>query len=103
MKVLLLQLDGKIPNLALMRIAAHHRQRGDGVELRRAGNWSAVEHGLFDRHDQVYASLIFERTRPLAERLRTVHPTAIIGGTGWDVALCTPMHLSSVVVARLHS
>lgn len=34
MNVLLLQLDGKLPNLALMRIAAHHRAQGDAVELR---------------------------------------------------------------------
>ena len=38
MQTLLLQLDGKIPNLALMRIATHHRARGDDVILRQAGN-----------------------------------------------------------------
>src|SRR5262249_47961596 len=46
-----------------------------------------VERGLFDRPDQVYASLLFERTRPLAERLKQVYPAVIIGGTGWDVEL----------------
>lgn len=81
-----MQLDGKIPNVALMRIAAHHRARGDEVELRRVGNETALERGLFDRHDVTYASLIFERTRPLAERLKKIDPSAIIGGTGWDVA-----------------
>jgi hypothetical protein len=43
MRVLLLQLDGKLPNIALMRVAAHHRAQGDDVELRRAGNAAAVE------------------------------------------------------------
>lgn len=85
MSVLLLQLDGKIPNLALMRIAAHHRALGDEVTLRRAGNATSVERELFDSHDRVYASLIFERTRPLAERLLQVYPEAVIGGTGWDI------------------
>jgi len=33
MKALLFQLDGKIPNLAMMRIAAHHRALGDDVGL----------------------------------------------------------------------
>jgi hypothetical protein len=33
---------GKLPNVALMRIAAHHRALGDTVELRRVGNPSAV-------------------------------------------------------------
>ena len=66
--VLLLQLDGKIPNLALMRIGAHHWDRGDCVVLRRAANAAALERGLWDRFDRVYASLIFTRTRPLAIR-----------------------------------
>jgi hypothetical protein len=85
-RILLLQLDGKVPNIALMRLSAHHKERGADVELRRAGNMQAVETGLFDRFDRVYASLIFERTRPVAERLLAVRPDAIIGGTGWDVS-----------------
>lgn len=85
MNVLLIQLDGKLPNIALMRLAAHHRDLGDNVELRKVGNAAALERGMFDRHDLTYASLIFERTRPLAERLLTVDPSAIVGGTGWDV------------------
>jgi len=43
MNVLLLQLDGKIPNLALMRVAAHHRALGDAVTLRRVATVEAVE------------------------------------------------------------
>ena len=86
MKVLLFQLDGKLPNLALMRLAAHHRARGDDVELRKVGNPTALERGLWDDDpDHVYASLIFERTRPLAERLQTVYPGVVLGGTGWDL------------------
>jgi len=44
-----------------------------------------VEPGLFDEGWRgVYASLIFERTRPVAERLKLIYPDAVIGGTGWD-------------------
>jgi len=43
-----------VPNLALMRIAAHHRDRGDEVCLRRAGNAPALERGLFDDFGRVY-------------------------------------------------
>src|SRR5579885_2322537 len=47
-----------------------------------------LECGLFDETwRRVYASLIFERTRPVAERLRTIYPDAIIGGIGWDRTL----------------
>lgn len=84
--VLLLHLDGKLPNLALMRLAAHHRVLGDAVTLRRAPTMAAVEPELGDNFDMVYASAIFERTRPVAERLLEVRPDAIVGGTGWDVS-----------------
>lgn len=83
-RVLLLQLDGKLPNVALMRIAAQHRDLGHEVELRRAGNVAAVEREFWDDHDVVYASLIFERTRPVAEHLLRSHPSAVVGGTGWS-------------------
>jgi hypothetical protein len=91
-RVLLLQLDGKLPNVALMRIAAHHRALGDTVELRRAGNVAAVERQLWDQPEVVYASLIFERTRSVAERLRVIYPNALIGGTGWSVESTLEQH-----------
>lgn len=87
MKIQLIQLDGKIPNIALMRIAAHHKSLGDEVELRRAFTVSALERRLFDRPDLVYASLLFKKTRPLAERLKQIYRGAIVGGTGWDEQL----------------
>jgi hypothetical protein len=83
--VLLLQLDGKLPNVALMRIAAHHRALGDSIELRHAATVRAVQPELYDRHDRIYASLIFERTRPVAEALKIARPDAVVGGTGWDL------------------
>lgn len=84
-RVLLFHLDGKLPNLALMRLAAHHRALGDEVTLRHAPTVGAVEPHLGDAFERVYASAIFERTRPVAERLLVVRPDAIVGGTGWDL------------------
>lgn len=81
-RVLLLQLDGRLPNIALMRVAAHHRALGDVVSFRKVGNVAALHPDLFDAPDLVYASLIFERTRSLAEHLLTVYPAAKVGGTG---------------------
>lgn len=95
MRVLLWHLDGKLPNLALMRLAAHHRVLGHHVELRRISNsqaldaeaWREIEPWFGDPHwDRVYASAIFERTRPLVERLTALYPGAEIGGTGtWSL------------------
>lgn len=82
MRVLLFQIDGKIPNIALMRIAAHHRALGDSVELRHTGQpertlWDGVE-----PPDKVYASAIFEKSMPTVARLQKAFPNAIVGGTG---------------------
>ncbi|MCK5713380.1 MAG: hypothetical protein KAI25_11730, partial [Hyphomicrobiaceae bacterium] len=82
MKIELFQLDGKLPNLALMRLAHYHREQGDEVELRRVRSVEDVQLGLFDHPDRVYASGIFQQSRPLAEALRRTYPEAIIGGTG---------------------
>jgi hypothetical protein len=94
-RVLIWHLDGKLPNLALMRIAAHHRERGDAVELRRVSKPTALDRTAFREvepqiadptWDRVYGSAIFERTRPLVERVAEIYPGAELGGTGtWSI------------------
>lgn len=85
MRVLLFHLDGKLPNLALMRLAAHHRALGDDVELRRTGQ---PERFLWEAPDAwVYGSAIFQKSRPTALRLLRAYPQAIVGGTGVDLAV----------------
>lgn len=93
MTVLLLQFDGKLPNLALMRLAAHHRALGDTVVLRRAGNVRAVQPRLDDpTWDHVYGSLIFVVSRPIAEAAQQTYPHIVLGGTGWDLAVTLEQH-----------
>jgi len=78
MIVRLTQLDGKLPNLALMRLARHHRHRGDEVHFTRA-----LERGLFEpEYDRVYGSAIFAFSSERVARLRRAFPDAIVGGTG---------------------
>ena len=78
MNVLLIQIDGKLPNLALMRLAAYHRERGDEVALNRRVD-------MFCRtYDRVYASTIFKASGQKVEQLRYYRPDALIGGTGID-------------------
>lgn len=88
MNVWILDIDGKIPNLALMRIAAHHRSRGDLVELRRPKTPHDLEVGLWDDlPGAVYASVLFKKSRWMADAVRKRWPKSIIGGTGWDLAV----------------
>lgn len=76
MSVLLLQLDGKMPNLALMRLANHY---GGDVILRKNPRWIQSELGKIEK---VYASAIFVRSQPLVDAVRREWPDAVIGGTG---------------------
>lgn len=79
MRVCLLDVDSKIPNLALMRASTYHKQRGDDVKL--------GYEPLFDSPDLCYASKIFDFTpepqyMPDCETLR--------GGTGYDLTAKMP-------------
>ena len=74
MRIGLIDVDGhKFPNLALMKIANHHKQQGDTVE------W--VNH--FEKYDKVYKSKIFTFT---PDNLFVIQSDEIFkGGTGYKM------------------
>jgi hypothetical protein len=75
---LLIQLDGKLPNLALMKLGHWHLSRGDTVEYSRS-----YKRDLFDqRPDRVYISSIFDFTQIKLMKAMHAFPEAIVGGTG---------------------
>lgn len=89
MKVVLFHVDGKLPNIALMRISAHHRAIGDDVELRRRPFLPTL---WDDGSEKVYASLIFERSQKYRDEIVRQWPDAIVGGTGVDVTSSLEAH-----------
>lgn len=75
---LLIQLDGKLPNLALMKIGHWRLSLGDTVEYTRS-----YHRDLFDRRpDRVYISSIFDFTQVKLMKAMHAFPDAIVGGTG---------------------
>lgn len=78
MKVRITQLDGSLPNLALMRLSRRHRDQGDEVRFTRSPYRQMDE----PAYDVVYGSAIFDYTRSHVERLQSEFPGAIVGGTG---------------------
>lgn len=86
MKIQLLHLDGKLPNIALMRLSAWHKANGDEVEMRRTPDPENDLFGGMSMPHKVYGSAIFRSTIPSAERAVKVFPGARIGGTGVDPA-----------------
>ena len=78
MTVRLTHIDGKLPNLALMRLAHWHRSQGDEIHFTRS-----VRRGLFEpAYDRVYGSAIFAYSADRIARFKTEFPDAIVGGTG---------------------
>ena len=72
MKIGLMQVDGKYPNLALMKLSAWHKTQGDKVRL-----CSPIDAAAFDR---VYASKVFTWSDD-----SYVPDKAERGGTGWNL------------------
>lgn len=78
MMVRLTQIDGALPNLALMKLAAWHKSVGDDVHVTRR-----IEPDLFEpQFDKVYGSAIFSFSDDRLNRFQKAWPNAIIGGTG---------------------
>lgn len=77
--VRLTQIDGKLPNLALMKLARHHRARGDEIVFSKH-----VERDMLEpAYDRVYGSAIFSFSADRVIRFRREFPEAIVGGT-WN-------------------
>lgn len=77
------QLDGTLPNLALMRIAAWHKATGDDIRFTR----SPYRHLDEPAYSAVYGSAIFKFSAERVERFRLEWPNAILGGTGTGTTL----------------
>lgn len=75
MRVLLIDVDSKIPNLALMKISAYHKSKGDIVGF-----------GVSDPN-KIYVSIIFDKHKRWADGLKFYYPDSIIdiGGSGYDL------------------
>ena len=80
----LTQIDGKLPNLALMKLAHWHKQNGGRVTFSRALTRTLFEQASYDR---VYGSAIFKWSSDRLERFKAAFPEAILGGTGTTAAL----------------
>ncbi len=79
MNIRLTQIDGALPNIALMKLAHWHRARGDQVHVTRHLERQLLE---VDDYDVVYGSAIFDFSAERVARFVRQWPEAIIGGTG---------------------
>jgi len=87
-KILLLNIDSKLPNIALHKIAMWHEQQGDEVV------WgSPIEmYGA----DKVYASCIFTKSREKMLNYMGLRSDLIGGGTGYDLNIKLPAEIDAM-------
>lgn len=71
MKILLIDVDSKIPNLALMRLSAYYKKQGDEIFLNNE----------LCNPDKVFISKVFTSSKI------TYPGPAVIGGSGYDVKI----------------
>jgi hypothetical protein len=84
-KVLVIDIDSTIQNLALKQVEKYHLDRGDSVEWQMAID--------IDNVDYAYVSCIFPENRYKCEIFKD---KALIGGTGWDIHSKLPPEIESV-------
>lgn len=81
MIVRLTQIDGKLPNLALMKLAHWHRAHGDEVHLTKHVRRDMLE----PTYGRVYGSAIFSYSGDRVREFLEEFPDAVVGGT-WTLA-----------------
>ena len=99
-EVRLTHIDGKLPNLALMKLAHWHKAQGDRVTLARTPSPSMFE----PVYDLVYGSSIFQwSSGKVVRALGDAFPDAVIGGTGTDSAVTVEQTLGVTLGDDAHA
>lgn len=91
MTIGLIDIDSKIPNLALCKISGYFKDLGEYVELitipQNKQEFEKVIRYMHSRkYTKMYASAIFTRSKDICLRLKDEFGNLIsLGGTGWDI------------------
>lgn len=86
MQIGLVDIDSKIPNLALMKISKYYKDLGCNVEFANSNTPS--------KYDKVFASTVFTKSKEKAERLFSIYGDKLeIGGTGYDIHKTLPIEI----------
>lgn len=86
----LIDVDGKLPNLALMKISNFYKSMGEQVEFVRPDAKKT-------EYEKIYASAIFTKSKGECEKLKEYYGDCIeIGGTGWDIEKRLPTEIENM-------
>jgi len=86
-KILLVDVDSKIPNLALMKLSSYYKKQGYEIELQKIG-YSYYPHNKYsmiivDGYEKIFVSIIFKTNK---DKITFVGKSkVIIGGVGYSL------------------
>lgn len=86
MKILVVNIDSTIPNIALKKIEMYHKEKGDTVYMDLPMYASQC--------DRIYASCVFEKNKWMCEEWEAWK--AIIGGSGYDLNIHLPPEIDAM-------
>lgn len=87
MNIGLIDVDShNFPNLALMKLSAYHKSKGDHVEW-----WNGLKH-----YDRVYQSKVFDNTYSKDFEWVVNADEIIKGGTGYDLKNVLPEYIEHI-------
>jgi hypothetical protein len=105
-RIMLIDVDSTIPNLALMKISSFYKSKGDNVKLvklklrrRKDGTLKeGVKVDLSDKPDKIYISVIFKKNKQVVDDLVSQYPylDTDIGGSGYDLKKELPAEIENV-------
>jgi len=90
-RILLIDVDSKISNLALIKISAWHKSKGDNVTLIHGAKVN-----LTDPPDQIYASIIYKKNKHALDDLIVQYPDIDVGGSGYDLKKELPDYIENM-------
>lgn len=82
--------DGKIPNLAMMKASTYFKTQGYEVVV------DSINKPTGQEADKVFCSVIFDRNRHKAEKLRVLYPHIQYGGSGMDDTKSDPPFITKL-------
>lgn len=95
MKILLINIDSKITNIALEKISAWHKLQGYDVEIKDFNFLTGMFYNAND-YESVWVSCIFQKNKEKALSCKLYHKKCYVGGSGVDIYGKLPQEIDNM-------